>query len=33
VFLVPTDINPRGLIVSQLILYKGITLAEFQAGR
>ena len=31
-FLMPQQINPRGLVVSQLVLYKSIPYAQFLAG-
>jgi hypothetical protein len=33
VFITPSDINPRGLVVSQMILYKNITYPEFLLSR
>ena len=33
-FLLPSAINPRGIVVSQLVLYKSIPLRQFNpAGR
>ena len=32
-FLMPQQINPKGLVVSQLVLYKSIPYAQFLAGR
>jgi hypothetical protein len=32
-FLMPREIQPRGLVLSQLVLYKSVPLREFNAGR
>jgi hypothetical protein len=32
-FMLPLQITPRGLIVSQLVLYKRVPFAEFNANR